>query len=265
MRTTCGFHLRPEAPTHERKPTKMMSYEELVDFARPCIVHIRSDRGTGTGWIQQVDSDGDAWILTNEHVVSGCETVQVMHPDLKEPEDAKVRNSDKDHDLAVVLVRARPDWKGLAMLENTEAVKIGTEVIAIGFPYRGQLHADLSVSRGIVSSNAYREETKTWIVQTDAAINSGNSGGPLLNRAGQVVGIVTFKAKTTQGFDNLGFAVAPRTVLNFLSQPSDAPPWPDYEKTSAEKKDEGSAVAGCGCLAVIVAAIAGAVWWFFFR
>ena len=137
MRTTCGFHLRPEAPTHERKPTKMMSYEELVDFARPCIVHIRSDRGTGTGWIQQVDSDGDAWILTNEHVVSGCETVQVMHPDLKEPEDAKVRNSDKDHDLAVVLVRARPDWKGLAMLENTEAVKIGTEVIAIGVPLSG--------------------------------------------------------------------------------------------------------------------------------
>ena len=173
----------------------MMSYEELVDFARPCIVHIRSDRGTGTGWIQQVDSDGDAWILTNEHVVSGCETVQVMHSDFKEPEDAKVRNADKNHDLAVVLVRARPGWKGLAMSENTEVVKIGTEVIVIGFPYRGQLHADLSVSRGIVSSNAYREETKTWIVQTDAAINPGNSGGPLLNRAGQVVGVVTSRRR----------------------------------------------------------------------
>ena len=240
-----------------------MSYEELVDFARPCIVHISSNRGTGTGWIQQVDSDGAAWILTNEHVVSGCETVQVMHSDFKEPEAAKVRSTDKNHDLAVVLVRARPGWKGLAMLENTEAVKIGTEVIVIGFPYRGQLHADLSVSRGIVSSNAYREETKTWIVQTDAAINPGNSGGPLLNRAGQVVGVVTFKAKTTKGFDNLGFAVAPRTVHELLSQPSDAPPWIDTRKTSAGQVPD--VVIGCGCLTVIVAAIAGAVWWFFFR
>jgi S1-C subfamily serine protease len=210
----------PYACAQDTAPIK--SIPDLVEAVRPSVVLIRTGgtrtdyrrlpEGTehepiaaGTGFV--IDDRGH--ILTNNHVVL---------PDLSWPDpkirvtlsdgkviDAKLVGRDPLADLAVIEIKAT-GLKPLGFADPTK-VRLGEEVIAIGFGMYFELGGMPSVSRGVISA-LHRTQSELRgdrhislgdLIQTDAAINHGNSGGPLLNRRGQVVGVNTLTEAKTQG------------------------------------------------------------------
>jgi putative serine protease PepD len=166
---------------------------------------------TGTGLI--ITPDGE--ILTNAHVVGDADTVNVRLPGESEPRVGSVTARDAPNDVA--LVRIDVDGLTTATFAEPNDVLLGDEVIAVG--YALDLDGDPSVTRGIVSALNRTLETEVGVlnglIQTDAAISSGNSGGPLVNAAGHVVGINTAVAEgdaiTTA--NGLGFAIGVAELL----------------------------------------------------
>ncbi|MCI6736983.1 MAG: trypsin-like peptidase domain-containing protein [Intestinibacter sp.] len=162
--------------------------------------------GVGTGII--VDSNG--YILTNSHVISDgqAKTVNVLFSD-GSTIDGNVAWYDSQLDLAIIKV----EKTGLtaAELGDSDKVSIGDISIAIGNPYGLDLAS--TVTQGIISgldrTISTEETTMTGLIQTDASINAGNSGGPLLNESGQVIGINTAKASEGEG---LGFSIPINTA-----------------------------------------------------
>jgi len=168
----------------------------LGDFLRPV-----PGEGAGTGFV--ISSDGA--IVTNNHVVAGAQTIEVVFADDRKM-PARVLGRDPTTDLAVMKVDASD--LPVATLGDSAALKVGDDVIAIGNALA--LEGGPTVTRGIVSAEdrSITAESGTrleHVIQTDTAINPGNSGGPLVNSAGEVVGINTAVAGDAQ---NIGFAVA---------------------------------------------------------
>lgn len=167
--------------------------------------------GVGTGVVLTADGQ----ILTNAHVVDGATQVRVRLAGERDPREAKVIAADPANDLALLQVGVT----GLqpATLADPSSVRIGDEVVAIGFAL--DLDGDPSVTLGIVSALNRTILTASGaldgLIQTDAAISSGNSGGPLVNAAGQVVGINTAVARSDPGnsVSNIGFAISIGQVL----------------------------------------------------
>jgi len=155
-------------------------------------------RGMGSGFI--VDSDGT--ILTNAHVVDGASEVTVKLNDKREFR-AKVTGLDKQSDIAVLKI----DATGLPTVKLGSAtdVKVGEWVVAIGSPFG----FENSVTSGIVSakSRALPDENYVPFIQTDVAVNPGNSGGPLFNMKGDVIGINSQIYSRTGGYQGLSFAI----------------------------------------------------------
>ena len=176
----------------------------------PSVVTIDSLSGSGesvgTGII--VTSDGE--ILTNNHVVEGATSVRVRLNGTTAPITAKVIAGDAGNDLALIkLVNS----KGLtaATFADAESIAVGDPVVAVG--YALALDGGPSVTSGIVSAlNRTLTDSNgalDGLIQTDAAISSGNSGGPLINLNGQVIGINTAVANGNSGraANNIGFAI----------------------------------------------------------
>jgi len=163
-------------------------------------------RGIGTG-VVIVDT---GIILTNMHVVVGAERIKVEFSDGLES-DAAIIGVRPEHDLAVLQAKTLPDDLPAATLRSTSDLAMGDEVIAVGFPFG----IGPSVSAGVVSGlrrehrSEKGERLLTNLIQFDAAVNPGNSGGPLLTTDGQVVGIVTAILNPTgqHVFVGIGFAV----------------------------------------------------------
>jgi len=155
-------------------------------------------RGVGSGFI--VAADGV--ILTNAHVVDGASELTVRLADQREFK-GKVLGTDKLTDVAVVKI----DAKGLPTVKTGDPsrLKVGEWVAAIGSPFG----LENSVTAGIVSakSRALPQETIVPFIQTDVAVNPGNSGGPLFNMAGEVVGINSQIFSTSGGYMGLSFAI----------------------------------------------------------
>ena len=157
--------------------------------SRASVVEILTRTGSGTGWFYRVDNSGKAWILTNEHVIRGSRTVTVRLQDGSGTRTGTVTGLDEIRDLAVVTICCNPRWKALPSVA-TSAINVGSDVAILGFP-GGRIGPGLSVTTGVISSFGFHDESRAWIIQTDAAVNPGNSGGPLLNAIGQVIGIVS--------------------------------------------------------------------------
>jgi serine protease Do len=155
-------------------------------------------RGVGSGFI--VSSDGI--ILTNAHVVANADEVMVKLTDKREFK-AKVLGSDKASDIAVL----RIDAKNLPTVKigNPDSTKVGEWVVAIGQPYG----FENTVTSGIVSAKARALPQDSYVrfIQTDAAVNPGNSGGPLFNLRGEVIGVNSQIFSRSGGFQGLAFAV----------------------------------------------------------
>jgi putative serine protease PepD len=173
-------------------------------------------RGVGTGVV--LTSDGE--ILTNAHVVEDASEVVVRFAGESEPRVAEILASDSGNDLALIKVNAT----GLvaATFAKPGSVQIGDPVVAIG--YALALDGGPTVTSGIVSALKRTIETDSGalnsLIQTDAAISSGNSGGPLVNLKGEVVGINTAVARgdSDSAANNIGFSISVDEVLIVIEQ-----------------------------------------------
>ncbi|MEI6521253.1 MAG: SUMF1/EgtB/PvdO family nonheme iron enzyme [bacterium] len=156
--------------------------------------------GTGTGFV--VNPNG--YLLTCAHVVKGSGKITVTLGD--KTLEAAVLRVDETHDIALIQI----DAKGLTPLTlgDSNAVEVGQEARAFGFPLSDLLGEDIKVTRGSVSGVSMRDAQK--IIQFDAAVNPGNSGGPLVNEKGEAIGIINAKIK-----DSLAAAVGFAVPVNY--------------------------------------------------
>lgn len=167
-------------------------------------------RGLGSGFV--VDAERGL-VVTNAHVVDRADVVRVILPDGRTAQAAVV-GADPTTDLAALRVDIRPLHE--LPLADDSGVHVGDEVLALGNPYG----LEGSVSKGIVSAvnrrNVYAEGgLYESLIQTDAAISPGSSGGPLVNMRGEVIGIASAIATRTGGYDGVGFAI-PVSILSRL-------------------------------------------------
>jgi serine protease Do len=166
-------------------------------------------QGTGSGFI--VGANGV--ILTNAHVVAGADEVTVRLADKREFK-AKVLGSDKTTDIAVLKIDAKdlPTVK----IGNPDAMRVGEWVVAIGAPFG----LENTVTAGIVSakSRSLPGDAAVPFIQTDAAVNPGNSGGPLFNLKGEVIGVNSQIFSRSGGFQGLAFAVPIDVAMDVKDQ-----------------------------------------------
>lgn len=166
----------------------------------------KEGRGSGVVW------DKNGIILTNEHVIHGANEIMVTFQN-EQTYPAVVKGVDPISDLAVLQVKAENLTP--AVLGDSELLKIGQPVIAVGSPY----HFQQTVTYGVISGRGRNlsDQSKDFqdLLQTDAAINPGNSGGPLVNLKGEVIGINTAIIPYAQG---IGFAIPINTVKNVANQ-----------------------------------------------
>jgi serine protease Do len=155
-----------------------------------------ADRGVGSGFI--IETNG--LILTNAHVVEGATTIYVTLTDKREFK-AKLLGMDKRTDVAVVKIEAR-DLPKLPLGDSSK-VRVGEWVLAIGSPFG----LENTVTAGIVSAKSRDTGDYLPFIQTDVAVNPGNSGGPLLNTAGQVIGINSQIFSRSGGYMGISFAI----------------------------------------------------------
>jgi putative serine protease PepD len=191
----------------------------VANFIAPSVVTINADvdGGTSVGTGVIISSDGE--IVTNAHVVEGAETIRVRLAGETEPREVSLLAADPGNDLA--LLRMSGDGFEPATFADPESVRLGDQVIAMGFALG--LDGAPSVTLGIVSATertiGSQDVYLDGLIQTDAAISSGNSGGPLVNAAGEVVGINTavIRNTATTAASNVGFAISVKEALPIIT------------------------------------------------
>ena len=196
-----------------------VSWQEIYEKVMPSVVSITCYDGRSTSSGTGVIMDAGGYIITNAHVVEDALDIQVLLTDGRELQ-AKCVGADMLSDLAVLRVTA----SGLvpAVFGDSDKLRVGDEVVAIGDPLGVELRGTMTngiisgINRDIKSGN----RTLT-LMQTTAALNTGNSGGPLVNCYGQVVGINTMKIgdyASEGGVEGLGFAIPITSVQTILEQ-----------------------------------------------
>ncbi len=193
-------------PVDGPPPVEGMSIPDMIDFVRPSVVQIAvtisgaTRPNVGTGIIY----DADGHILTNSHVVDRAQVIKVSKAD-GEVMTARLLREDRVSDLAVLKIEA--DGLVAARFGNSDELRVGEEVLAVGHALG--LDGGPTVSKGVVSaldraivSSSGRQ--LSGLIQTDAAINEGNSGGPLVNLRGEVVGLNSARMSAGEG---VGFAL----------------------------------------------------------
>jgi putative serine protease PepD len=168
----------------------------------------------GSGFVY----DGDGNIVTNQHVVTGASSISVSFWNGAE-RAATVVGTDPSTDLAVLHVQAQRSLLEPLRLARSSAVRVGDPVLAFGSPFG----LEGTVTSGIVSAlhrqmTAPNTYTITDTIQTDAAINHGNSGGPLVDRRGRVIGVNAQIESESGGSDGVGFAIPSNTVRSIVDQ-----------------------------------------------
>jgi S1-C subfamily serine protease len=187
--------------------------DPFFDFGLP---QTQTQKALGSGFVM----DKAGHIVTNYHVVAGAQSVEVSFSN-SDNMKARIVGSDPSTDLAVLQVDARSRALTPLAFGNSDRVRVGDSVVAIGNP----LGYDRSVTAGIVSAlqraiSAPNQSPIDHVIQTDAPINHGNSGGPLINSRGQVIG-VNAQIATGNGSDGnigIGFAIPINTVRTVVAQ-----------------------------------------------
>jgi 2-alkenal reductase len=204
----------PDAPAVEREVVEEESATiSAVRRVQPAVVTVLNQGSLGFGSGSGVIISKDGYIVTNDHVVEGARELGVIFSDGRQVE-AELIGTFELTDLAVI--RVDGSVPAVAALGDSDALQPGARVIAIGSPL-GRFQN--SVTTGIVSALNRQVSTLTGLIQMDAPINQGNSGGPLLNSAGQVVGINTLVVRGDMSdAEGLGFAVPSNTVRAVADQ-----------------------------------------------
>lgn len=207
--------LPPPTPSEETEALDAFSrvIVQVADQLRPAVVHLSAGRGRAAGQGSGVLFTPDGFLLTNHHVIQGATRVRVRLGDGQDVA-GRVVGADPWTDLAVV--QAETDGLSYATLGDSGKLRVGQLVVAIGSPFG----FESTVTAGVVSalSRTLRSESGHLmdnIIQTDAALNPGNSGGPLVDSRGQVIGINTAVIRPAQG---LCFAVPINTARLILPQ-----------------------------------------------
>jgi putative serine protease PepD len=201
--------------------------EGVVDVKASGVSSSRSDQGwpygqpqsssstaEGSGFV--IDTRGD--IVTNDHVIAGASKIVVTFAD-GSTATARLVKADASSDLAVLRVTVAASRLHPLALADSSTVQAGDSVLAVGSPFG----LEQSLTSGIVSAtgrsiDAPDNATIAGAIQTDAPINHGNSGGPLLNAAGQVIGVNSQIASESGGSDGVGFAISSNTVKSVVGQ-----------------------------------------------
>lgn len=202
----------------------VLTIQKIYDAVTPSVVAVigrqtlSSSVSVGTGVIFSTDG----YIITNCHVIAGCSSCSVWVRDsygVDTTYDARVVSYDKDADLAVLKINAKADLPA-AGFGISDDLQVGDPVYAIGNPLGVELRNTLT--NGIVS--AINRDVKVdgvtmTLIQTTAALNSGNSGGPLINQYGQVVGINTIKMMSSYDtIEGLGFAIPSSVARRWVNE-----------------------------------------------
>ena len=196
-----------------------LSLQEIYESNINAVVSISCNHRNGTSTGTGVVVSEEGYIVTNCHVVEGAQTITILFHDDRTM-DARLVGLDAISDLAVLQVEAED--LTVAKLGDSSALRVGDAVVAIGDPLGLELRG--TMTDGIVSAINRDVEVDGRVmnlIQTNAALNSGNSGGPLLNCYGQVVGINTMKmgdTMSTAGVEGLGFAIPSNTVTEIVNQ-----------------------------------------------
>jgi S1-C subfamily serine protease len=207
--------VQPPSPPTDAEPLDAFS-RVVVDVAealRPAVVHLRSGRGNRQGQGSGVLFSPDGLLLTNHHVVQGSSRVQVKLGEGQEV-TGRVVGADPWTDLAVV--QAEADAVPYAAFGDSAKLRVGQLVVAIGSP----LGFESTVTAGVVSALSRTLRSVTGhlvdnVIQTDAALNPGNSGGPLVDSRGKVIGINTAVIQPAQG---ICFAIPINMAKHILPQ-----------------------------------------------
>jgi putative serine protease PepD len=170
--------------------------------------------GTGTGWVY----DEAGHIITNDHVIEGATNVTVKFADGTE-QQAHVVGSDRSTDVAVLELNNASNAPAPLGLGSAKTIEVGDPVVAIGSPFglQGTLTSGIvsALDRTITAPDGF---TIDGAIQTDAALNPGNSGGPLLDDAGRVVGVNSQIASETGANNGVGYAIPVETVKSVADQ-----------------------------------------------
>ena len=206
-----------QVTVNDSQPTSSggnLSVQSIYRLAYKGVVEIAASQGQGSGFVY----DGDGHIVTNAHVVEGASSVSVKFWNGKSY-TAQVVGTDASTDLAVLKVNAPVSELFPLSLGDSTKLVVGDPVVAIGSPFG----LEGTVTSGIVSA-LHREMTSPNqfaidnSIQTDAAINHGNSGGPLLNSQGKVVGVTSQIESNSGGNEGVGFAIPSSTVSSIAAQ-----------------------------------------------
>ena len=217
----------PESDGNETVTTEESNIAAVAEKVSPSVVSVMTEtrtrsyygtttaEGAGTGII--VSKDG--YVLTNNHVVEDATSVAVVDNDGIQYDDVTIVGRDPLNDIAFLKIKSDKDFTA-AELGNSSTIRIGQQVVAIGNAL-GQFNN--TVTAGIISgvgrpitasSSNGTTESLTDLIQTDASINSGNSGGPLVNMSGQVIGINTAIIENANG---LGFSIPINSTKGVLA------------------------------------------------
>ncbi len=200
---------------------------EAVDKIYDAVVvvkaYLKNSLVTGTGFVYKVEGD-KAYILTNNHVIEKGEKIYVEFTNGNLVE-TNVAGKDTYSDIAVLTVD-KGEVDKIASIGSSENAKIGDTVFSVGAPLDADAYSG-TVTRGILSgknrlvgvslSNTTTSDMMMSVLQTDAAINNGNSGGPLVNANGEVIGITSLKL-ASEGIEGMGFAIPIETAMNFAEK-----------------------------------------------
>lgn len=202
----------------EKPQKEALSLQELYENCAPSVVGISGyeDGKDSYSWGSGIVFSSDGLIITNTHVIDGCDRAVVTLWDEREFE-AKLVGADGVSDIAVLKIEA----EGLvpARFGDSSALKVGEEVAAIGNPLGQEFR--MTLTDGIISAISrdvsYKNRSMT-LLQTNVAINEGNSGGPLFNRYGQVIGITNMKMVSSgTSIEGIGFAIPSGTVEGIVN------------------------------------------------
>lgn len=206
-------------------PTPTPTVPELYAKLAPTVVVVRSELADGKSALGSgVIVDEDADILTALHVVTDATRITVTFSDGSTYE-AKIFARQPDNDIAAIRALGHPNQLAVATLGNPNALNVGDEAVVIGNPFG----LDHSLSTGVISG-LHRSvqppganKPMTDLIQFDASVNPGNSGGPLFNRDGDVVGIVSGLANPNgqASFAGIGFAVTIQAAGGAVGVPPD--------------------------------------------
>ena len=199
--------------------TEENSLKSSIDKIYDAVFLIKAESqgggSTGSGFAYKKD-DKYAYIITNEHVISGAKTVTITNSK-GEIYDAKVLGSDTYADIAVLSTDVKNVDK-VAEIGDSSKIELGDTIFTVGSPLGEQYFG--TVTKGIISGKnrmVGSSQIILEVIQTDAAINEGNSGGPLVNINGEVIGVNSMKIATTS-IEGMGFSIPINSVMSYVER-----------------------------------------------